>query len=89
MDNFKKALTYDFDREIPYLMHMATTGAIGIKTYEKIKDKFLSPKEFYEANEKTLESLKLFPAGRLSQVIKSRKDYDPRREYERLLKENI
>ncbi len=89
MDNFKNALTYDFDREIPYLMHMATTGAIGIKTYEKIKDKFLSPKEFYEANEKTLESLKLFPAGRLSQVIKSRKDYDPKREYERLLKENI
>ena len=44
MDNFKYALINDTDIEIPYFIHMAVTGLIGIKTYEKIKEGFLSPK---------------------------------------------
>lgn len=89
MDNFKYALINDTDEEIPYFIHMAVTGLIGIKTYEKIKEGFLSPKAFFEADASKLESLKLFPGERLKRVIESRKMIDPKREYERLLKENI
>ena len=89
MDNFKYALINDTDIEIPYFIHMAVTGLIGIKTYEKIKEGFLSPKAFFEADASKLENLKLFPGERLKRVIESRKMIDPKREYERLLKENI
>jgi len=89
MDNFKYALINDKENELPYFIHMASSGAIGIKTYEKIKERFLSPKAFYEASAQKLEDLKIFTNERLVKVMESRRNYDPLREYERLLKSQI
>ena len=89
MGTFKEAIIREKEEQLPYLINMAITNAIGIKTYQKIQEYFPTPKSFYEAPIAKIENLKLLSHERLVKLEEARRTVNPLREFERLNRKQI
>ena len=89
MGRFKQAVLRAKEEEMPYLYFISKTSCIGLKTYTKMQEFFESPREFYEADIKTIKSTKAFTNSQLKLIGECRDKVDVLAEYKESERQGI
>lgn len=89
MDNFKEALLLDREKMIPYFIMLSMIDNIGHVTYEKLKDRFESPREIFNAGEEKIAGLDFLTKGQRFALMKTRMTINPDKFYENMIKKGI
>jgi len=89
MGIFEKTIFENRDEELPYLLYMAKTGCIGIKSYRKLQSYFRSPKAFYMASLATIKKTGIFTEAQLMKIVKGKNDKNLLYDYERMVEQSV
>ena len=86
---FSDAYEEQKEEMLPYFYWLSILGGIGIATYKRMEECFLSPKELFLASEKSVIESNVFSKSQLERVLKSKREVRPEFAYERLLEKGI
>ena len=84
-------ISYNSDKETlkPYFYWLSSLEFLGIKSYTKLQSYFSSPMDIYYADEEKLKKCGIFTSNALKILLETRKQFNPEKEYENLLKKGI
>ncbi|MBO4678033.1 MAG: DNA-processing protein DprA [Lachnospiraceae bacterium] len=89
MGNFKQAILLKKEDEMPFLYFISKTSCIGLKSYERMQEYFMSPQEFYEADTETLKKTGIFTLNQLKLIDDCKKKVDIMAEYKKAVDRGI